>query len=93
MLDLVFGLCGRVRPYNKYLAWELEEHPLQCAEWPDGQLLACVSGLLDGEEAAIRVAFRAIERQCLAYDKRLGRDDLADAINDWGSQLDLHRQQ
>jgi predicted nucleotidyltransferase len=28
MLDVVFALSGRVRPYNKYLAWELREYPL-----------------------------------------------------------------
>ncbi|WP_148613148.1 hypothetical protein [Nocardioides rubriscoriae] len=28
LLDTVFVMEGRVRPYNKYLAWELHEHPL-----------------------------------------------------------------
>lgn len=32
-LDVVFTLEGRVRPYNKYLAWELREHPLSVPEW------------------------------------------------------------
>jgi nucleotidyltransferase-like protein len=27
-LDFVFTVHGRVRPYNKWLAWELERHPL-----------------------------------------------------------------
>jgi predicted nucleotidyltransferase len=28
LLDILFALSGRVRPYNKYLAWEIDEHPL-----------------------------------------------------------------
>jgi hypothetical protein len=27
-LDFVFAVHGRVRPYNKWLEWELQEHPL-----------------------------------------------------------------
>lgn len=27
-LDTLFAMYGRVRPYNKYLRWELETHPL-----------------------------------------------------------------
>jgi hypothetical protein len=32
-LDVVFAFSGRIRPYNKYLTWELGEHPLLGAEW------------------------------------------------------------
>jgi hypothetical protein len=27
-LDFVFAVHGRIRPYNKWLEWELEHHPL-----------------------------------------------------------------
>jgi hypothetical protein len=30
-LEFVFGVHGRVRPYNKWLKWELREHPLPVA--------------------------------------------------------------
>lgn len=40
LLDVIFTLAGRVRPYNKYLAWELDHHPLP--EWPGGRLLDLV---------------------------------------------------
>jgi hypothetical protein len=30
-LDFVFAVHGRVRPYNKWLEWELDEHPLPVA--------------------------------------------------------------
>lgn len=93
LLDIVFALCGRVRPYNKYLAWELEEHPLPSAEWQDGRLLSYVNGLLDGEEAAVCKVFQAVERECLAYDRRSGRDELSTIIKEWGDELDLHRRE
>ena len=43
-LDVVFTLEGRVRPYNKYLAWELREHPLSVPEWSAGQPAAAGRG-------------------------------------------------
>ena len=39
LLDVVFALAGRVRPYNKYLPWELRTHPstggppTSCSGW------------------------------------------------------------
>jgi hypothetical protein len=33
LLTAVFALEGRVRPWNKYLEWELREHPLDEPEW------------------------------------------------------------
>ncbi len=30
-LEFVFGVHGRLRPYNKWLEWELREHPLPVA--------------------------------------------------------------
>ena len=38
LLDVVFALSARVRPYNKYLAWELQEHLLAV---PDGRRRCC----------------------------------------------------
>lgn len=32
LLETVFALHGRLRPYNKYLAWELETYPLD-GDW------------------------------------------------------------
>jgi predicted nucleotidyltransferase len=91
MLDVVFALSGRVRPYNKYLAWELSEHPLPGAEWQGGRLMGHVNGLLDGNEAAIRESFLAVERECRAYGQRTGRDEISAVIDDWGEELQLFR--
>lgn len=34
LLTILFGLEGRLRPYNKYLEWDLKEHPLKFLPWP-----------------------------------------------------------
>lgn len=91
MLDLIFALAGRVRPYNKYLQWELNNHPLPSAEWQDGRLLAFVNGMLGGDVAVIRAAFQAVERECRAYDQKSKRTELGAIIDEWGSDLDLYR--
>jgi hypothetical protein len=91
MLDVVFALSSRVRPYNKYLDWELSEHPLPGADWQDGRLLRHVNGLLEGSEAAARESFLAVERECRAYDQRLGHGMMSEVINAWGEELQLLR--
>lgn len=37
LLDVTFTLAGRVRPYHKYLPWELRQHPLP--HWHAEELL------------------------------------------------------
>lgn len=91
MLDVVFALSGRVRPYNKYLAWELSEHPLPGMDWQDGRLLRCINGLLEGSEAAVRESFLAVERECHAYDQLSGQGVMSEVIDAWGDELWLLR--
>jgi hypothetical protein len=55
-LQFVFNVHGRVRPYNKWLAWELREHPLPVAV--DLELLARVGR---AETAAQHALFRRTE--------------------------------
>lgn len=64
LLNAAFALAGRIRPYNKYLAWELEHHPLD--GWPLRETLALVDDLLAGEERALVDAFRRVEGQARA---------------------------
>jgi Nucleotidyltransferase domain len=58
-LEFLFAVHGRVRPYNKWLAWELEQHPLPIAS--DKLSLARVeriarTGGLDEQRALFRDA-------------------------------------
>ncbi|MDP9794830.1 putative nucleotidyltransferase [Catenuloplanes nepalensis] len=53
----LFALYGRVRPYNKFLRWELDTHPLP-APWTADHLIATLterpSALLPELERAVR---------------------------------------
>jgi predicted nucleotidyltransferase len=90
-LDVVFTLEGRVRPYNKYLPWELREHPLTVPDWSADQLLPQVEAMLDGDAHAVRSAYLVVERECLAWDERHGGHGLRELIESWGDELGLLR--
>ena len=55
-LEFVFAVHGRLRPYNKWLAWELEAHPLP---WNDLPRLDRIARTGDPEEQ--RALFREVE--------------------------------
>lgn len=76
LLSTVFALHQRLRPYNKYLAWELASHPLP-GEWNAG---LAPDGLAD---RVIRL-FPAVERLA----RRQGHGDVLDG---WGADLALIR--
>lgn len=61
LLTAVFALEGRVRPWNKYLEWELREHPLDEPEWAFDSFLDRLDSLMtsSGEQHAM---FRDVER-------------------------------
>ena len=83
LLDVVWALAGRVRPYHKYLPWELRQHPLP--DWPADVLLPLLTRTLDGDPAAVRETFARVER--------LTRDHpcLKEVVNGWGGGLALLR--
>jgi hypothetical protein len=85
-LTCVFALEGRVRPYNKYLAWELREHPLGQTSGP--AVMELVEGMLLGRPASIRAAFRLLRERCVAQDGELATRT-ADLFADWGDALPL----
>ncbi|MGX1541217.1 hypothetical protein [Streptomyces adustus] len=83
LLELLFALDGRPRPYNKYLQWELARFPLP--GWDTGQLLDTV-GLITatGDVSAQRRLFARVE----AVTRQAGHGAVLDA---WGSDLHLMR--
>ena len=87
LLDVVFSIAGRVRPYNKYLPWELRHHPVD--GWPADDLLGLVARTLDGDVTAVRETFPRVRDACAAYDARRGHSRTTDMIDGWGSELDL----
>jgi hypothetical protein len=89
LLDVIFALAGRVRPYHKYLPWELREHPLP--DWPVDVLLPLLQGTLDGDPAALRETFGRIQAGCLAHDAARGHHRTKETIDEWGDGLLLLR--
>jgi predicted nucleotidyltransferase len=78
-LEFVFTVHGRLRPYNKWLAWELEQHPLPWSDLPRLERIARTGDL--AEQAAL---FRSAET--LARDHRLGA-----VIDGWEPDVALLR--
>ncbi len=87
LLDVIFSLAGRVRPYNKYLVWELTHHPL--VGW-DG-LAGLVERTLAGDVTAVRETFASVEVACRDYDAARGHTLATDMINGWGVELAIFR--
>jgi predicted nucleotidyltransferase len=73
-LRAIFALAGRVRPFNKYLDWELRQHPVE--GWPAETLLPLVAGILDRDRASQHELFRLVERD--ARNEGFGQE-----IDDW----------
>jgi hypothetical protein len=73
-LRTIFALEDRVRPYNKYLEWELRHHPL--ADWDADVLLPLLDRVLAGEPHAQRELFNLVEP--LAR-----REGFGDVVDGW----------
>lgn len=89
LLDVIFTLEGRVRPYHKYLPWELRQHPL--THWPAKELLALLTATLDGDPSAIRATFERIGPACAEFDSVRPEPVLGPVVESWGDELDLLR--
>jgi len=76
LLETVFALHGRLRPYNKYLQWELDTFPL-----PDSWNTALAPARVAGRSLGL---FPAVE----ALARRHGHSDVLDA---WGGDIELIR--
>ncbi|WP_370266798.1 hypothetical protein [Streptomyces sp. V4I8] len=83
LLELLFALDRRPRPYNKYLRWELARHPLP--GWDGAALLRDVDRIsASGDVAVQRRLFGRVE----AAARREGHGAVLDA---WGEDLRLMR--
>jgi hypothetical protein len=75
-LEAIFALDGRVRPYNRYLAWELERHPLEL--FPGIDVVDVVKRLASADAQAASELFRLLERVA----RSAGIGDVIDAWSD-----------
>ncbi|WP_328868835.1 hypothetical protein OHT76_01390 [Streptomyces sp. NBC_00287] len=85
LLELLFALDRRPRPYNKYLHWELARHPLP--RWDTEALLGAVDRITGtGDVSLQRHLFLLVESAA----REAGHGDVLDA---WGEDLELMRPQ
>jgi hypothetical protein len=83
LLELLFALDRRPRPYNKYLTWELTHYPLP--GWDTGKLLTAVDRIArTGDVSLQRRVFARVE----AVARHAGHGEVLDA---WGEDLELMR--
>lgn len=83
LLEFLFALDRRPRPYNKYLEWELTRYPLP--GWDTGMLLEAADRI-SGTGDAPR------QRQLFAHVEAAARQAGLGAVLDaWGEDLDLMR--
>ncbi|WP_347877253.1 hypothetical protein [Streptomyces sp. 8K308] len=62
-LEVLFALHQRVRPYNKYLQWELVRNPLGDPQWDVDQLLPTLRRIIaDGDPDTQRSLFAGNRR-------------------------------
>ena len=81
-LRTIFALADRVRPYNKYLEWELRHHPLE--GWTADELLPLLDRVLTGEPDAQHELFNRVEPPA----RRAG---FGDVIDSWEPDVDWLR--
>jgi hypothetical protein len=82
-LDAVFALHGgRLRPYYKYLTWELETYPLERLPFDSRELPARLQGVLGGDAA---FALQSLVAATQGMFRSAGRDPVFDA---WGEARD-----
>jgi predicted nucleotidyltransferase len=80
-LTTLFALHERVRPFNKFLRWELEQHPLGDPRWTAAALLPRLEAIIgSGELAEQQALFRDLEQLARAR----GHGDVVDG---WQPQV------
>jgi hypothetical protein len=82
LLDALFALHGgRLRPYHKYLEWELAEYPLERLPWAPTRLLEMLLQVLASADVAV-------QQEWLREAERLFRGEGYGAVFDaWGEAL------
>jgi hypothetical protein len=85
LLELLFALDRRPRPFNKYLSWELARYPLP--GWDTGDLLDSIDRITRTDDANLQ---RHLFAQVEAAARRTGLSEVLDA---WGKDLELMRPQ
>jgi hypothetical protein len=89
LLDVAFTLAGRVRPYNKYLPWELREHPLDVPEWSAEAFLPEIERMLVADADALRRTFAVVDREVRAWDAAHVTTVCGEIVDEWADELEI----
>jgi predicted nucleotidyltransferase len=79
-LTTIFAFEGRVRPYNKYLEWELRTRPLAEPAWSADVLLPRIDSVAAADASAQRALFRDVERAARGASQ-------SDVVDGWEPDL------
>ncbi len=82
LLAALFALERRVRPFSKYLHWELETHPLR--DWEPVDVLRLIQAALEGGAEPQRTLFREVE-------PRVRVRGHGDVIDEWEPHVEFLR--
>jgi predicted nucleotidyltransferase len=82
-LTAAFALEGRLRPYNKYLEWELENHPLNVLNISHSELIELIKQVI--REGNVQAQQRLLSELREAY-KNKGYEN---TIEQWGEKLNF----
>lgn len=62
LVGALFGREGRLKPYNKYLEWELKQHPLEDIPWDSQTLVGHLKEVLaTGSIETLKEMYKAVE--------------------------------
>lgn len=84
-LTYLFALHQRIRPFNKYLTWELRNHPLSQPEWSADHLLPLLAEVIS--EAGTR-AVRQLLNELEPHARAAGHGPVFEG---WGEDIILMR--
>ncbi|MBI4122020.1 MAG: hypothetical protein HY461_01680 [Parcubacteria group bacterium] len=77
LLTALFAMNGRVRPYNKYLEWELTNYPLALASWPAEAFLKTVKDIISSGD------IKTQKNQFNDVKELFSKNGFSQSINGW----------
>lgn len=81
LLEVLFGIEGRITPYYKYLDWELAQYPLERLEMQGEEFIACLMRILDDADVKTQQRLlQAVEQECRM-------EGYATILEDWEPDL------
>ncbi len=81
LLNALFGLEGRIRPYYKYLEWELSNYPLTKLPWSKDQLMDTLIKIV--QTADLKTQQETLKK----IEQVFRKEGFNQVFDDWGEKL------